>query len=103
MVQGGRPWVQGYPWEVSKNADFKKTGPPAGPQFTVPPVPLGIKTILGGFWHLSQLKFEEISPKIPRMQILRKLAPLLVRFTVPPVPLSPLGVKKFFGRFLASI
>ena len=50
--------------------------------------------IWGGFWHLSQLKFEEISPKIPRMQILRKLAPLLVPFTVPPVP--PGGQKIFW-------
>ena len=56
------------------------------------------KIFLGGFWHLFKLKFEEISPKIPRMQILRKLAPLLVRFTVPPVP--P-GGQKNFGRFLA--
>ena len=63
---------------------------------------LSSKQFLGGFWHLSQLKFEEISPKIPRMQILRKLAPLLVPFTVPPV-LSPLGVNNFFGKFLASI
>ena len=50
------------------------------------------KIFLGGFWHLFQLKFEEISPKIPRMQILRKLSPL-----------APLGIKNFFGRLLASI
>ena len=71
--------------------------------FTVPPVPPGGQKLLGGFWHLSQLKFEEISPKIPRMQILRKLAPLLVRFTVPPVP--PGGQKKFWevsGIYLSS-
>ena len=47
---------------------------------------------VSGFWHLYQLKFEEISPKIPRMQILRKLSPL-----------APLGIKNFFGRLLASI
>ena len=56
--------------------------------------PWGSKKFLGGFWHLFQLKFEEISPKIPRMQILRKLAPLLVPFTVPPVP--PGGQKNFW-------
>ena len=57
----------------------------------------GSKKILGGFWHLSQVKFEEISPKIPRMQILRKLSPLLVpRLLSPPVP--P-GGQKFLGGF----
>ena len=65
--------------------------------------PLGIKKKLGSFWHLFQLKFEEISPKIPRMQILRKLAPLMVRFTVPPVLPVPPGGQKTFGKFLASI
>ena len=79
-----------------------KTSPPDGPVYCPPCPPWGSKNILGGFWHLSQLKFEEISPKIPRMQILRKLAPLMVRFTVPPV-LSPLGIKNYFGRILASI
>ena len=62
---------------------------PLGPLFY-----MSAKIFLGGFWHLSQLKFEEISPKIPRMQILRKLAPLLVPFTVPPVP--PGGQKNFW-------
>ena len=48
---------------------------------------LGVKkNFLGGFWYLSELKFEEISPKIPRMQILRKLAPPWPPFTCPPVP-----------------
>ena len=56
--------------------------------------------LLGGFWHLSQIKFEEILPKLPRMQILRKLPSLLVRFTV---PLVPPGGQKNFWRFLASI
>ena len=72
----------------------KKTSPPDGPVYCPPCPPWGSKKILGGFWHLSQLKFEEISPKIPRMQILRKLAPLLVPFTVPPVP--PGGQKNFW-------
>ena len=67
----------------------------------LPPTLWESKIFLGGFWHLSQLKFEEISPKIPRMQILRKLAPLLVPRLLS--PLSPLGIKNFFGRFLASI
>ena len=37
--------------------------------------PLG--PLCGGQKILFQLKFEEISPKIPRMQILRKTVPLL--------------------------
>ena len=41
----------------------------------LPPTLWESKMFLGGFWHLSQLKFEEISPKLQRMQILRKLAP----------------------------
>ena len=51
---------------------------PLLPSIYLPPwPPWGSKNFLGGFWHLSQLKFEEISPKILRMQILRKLAPQL--------------------------
>ena len=74
---------------------------PLWPPVYLPPwAPWGSNFFLGGFWHLSQLKFEEMSPKIPRMQILRKLSPLRVPFTVPPVP--P-GGQKTFGRFLASI
>ena len=59
------------------------------------------KHFLGGFWHLSQLKFEEISPKKPRMQIWLKLAPL----AVPPItrPPDPPGSQIFCGRFLAPI
>ena len=49
----------------------------------------------------QMLKFEEISPKIQRMQILIKLAPQLPPIYLPPLAL--LGVKKNFGRFLASI
>ena len=78
-VTHGRPWVQDWP---------RCWSPVYCP-------PRGSTIFLGGFWHLSQLKFEEISPKIPRMQILRKLAPLLVPFTVPPVP--PGGSKNFLG------
>ena len=37
------------------------------PHFLAPLVPLGSKNILGGFWHLSQLKFEEILPKLQKM------------------------------------
>ena len=62
--------------------------------------PWGPKYFSGGFWHLLQLKFEEISPKIQRMQILRKLAPQLPQLLA---PLAPLEVKKIFGGFLASI
>ena len=29
-----------------------------------------VKIFFGGFWHLSKLKFEEISPKLQRMLIL---------------------------------
>ena len=64
----------------TKNADFKKTGPPAGPVYCPPcppRPPWGSKNFLGGFWHLFQLKFEEMSPKILRIQILGKLSPLL--------------------------
>ena len=49
----------------------------------LPPTLWESKMFLGGFWHLSQLKFEEISPKLQRMQILRKLVPLI---TIPPGP-----------------
>ena len=71
------------------------------PHYSPPWPPWGQKKFSGGFWHLSQLNFEEISPKIPRMQILRKLAPLLVPRLLS--PLSTLGIKTIFGRFLASI
>jgi len=111
------PGGQQFFWEVSgiylssslkkyhqkhQECRFSENCPPCWSRLLSPLSPLGDKKFLGGFWHLSQLKFEEISPKIPRMQILRKLAPLMVRFTVPPV-LSPLGIKNYFGRFLASI
>ena len=87
----------------TKKADFKKIGPPVATNYFSPWPPWGSKKILGGFWHVSQLKFEETSPKIPRMQILRKLAPLLVPFTRPPVP--PGGQKFFWevsGIYLSS-
>ena len=70
-----------------------KLAPLLPPVYQPPCPPWGSKKILSGFWHLSQLKFEEISPKIQRMQILRKLAPLLPPFTCPPVP--PGGQKNF--------
>ena len=77
---------------------FKKTGPPAAAPCLLasltPLTPLGVKKILEGFWHLSQLKFEKILSKIPRMQILRKLPPLL-----PPNYSPPWGSKKFLGGF----
>ena len=82
---------------------FKKTGPPAAAPCLLasltPLTPLGVKKILGGFWHLSQLKFEKILSKIPRMQILRKLPPPCC----PPFTRPPGGQKKIFGTFLASM
>ena len=61
----------------TKNLDFKKTVPLVAPPFTHPPGPPWEPNIfLGCFWHLSKLKFEEILPKISRMQVLRKLSPL---------------------------
>ena len=84
-----------------ENVDFIKTVPLVAPCLLAPLAPLDVKKFLGCFWHLSKLKFEEILPKISRMQILRKLSPLW-----PPRLLSPLallGVRNFFGRFLASI
>ena len=69
----------------TKNADFKKTGPHSCPSHYSPAWPPGeSKHFLGGFWHLSKLKFEEIPPKIPRMYILRKLSHLWPTFTLPP-------------------
>ena len=109
------PGGQQFFWEVSgiylssslkkyhqkhQECRFSENCPPCWSRLLSPLSPLGDKKFLGGFWHLSQLKFEEISPKIPRMQILRKLAPLLVPSLLS--PLSPLGVKKIFGRCLAS-
>ena len=47
-----------------------------------------------GFWHLSQLKFEEISPKLQRIQILRTAPPPVY---LPPWP--PWESKKFLGGF----
>ena len=88
----------------TKNADFKNTGPPADPRLLAPWPPWGSKKILGGFWHVSQLKFEETSPKIPRMQILRKLAPLLPPWLL--IAPGPPGVQKIFreasGIYLSS-
>ena len=44
----------------------------------------------------QMLKFEEILPKIHRMQILRKLAPSCPRLLA---PLAPLGINHFLGGF----
>ena len=102
---------------VNKPLEFQTRLPWGDPWASLGPgVPLGgvqrthwykqnlfFNLFLGGFWHLSQLKFEEISPKIPRIQILRKLAPLLVPFTVPTVPLG--DQKNFWevsGIYLSS-
>ena len=85
------------------NAEFKKTVPPSPtvpPEYSPPWPPWESKKFLGGFWHLSYLKFQEISPKIPWMQSLRKLAPLPL--TVPPdysPPWPPWESKKFWGGF----
>ena len=81
---------------------LRKLAPLAVPPDYLPPWPSWESNIvLGGFLHLSQLKFEKISPKIPRMQILRKLAPL----AVPPItrPPGPRESQKIFGSFLTSI
>ena len=44
------PWESKKIWEVSKNADFRKTGPPAGPPVYCPPCPpWGTKN----FWEVS--------------------------------------------------
>ena len=70
------------------------------PIYSPPWPPWESKTFLGCFWHLSKLKFDKISPKIPRMQILRKLAPLPL--TVPPdysPPWPAWGSKIFLGCF----
>ena len=77
----------------TKNSDFGKNGLPAAPLYLPPWPPWGSKKILGGFWHLFQLKFEEMSPKIPRMQILRILFPCCPPFTRPP---GPFGNQKIF-------
>ena len=42
---------------------LRKLAPPLPPVYSPPLVSLGVKIFLVGFWHLSQLKFEEISPK----------------------------------------
>ena len=76
---------------------LRKLAPLLLPIYLPPWPPWESNIFLGGFWHLSQLKFEEISPKIPRMQILRKLAPLLPLIYLPPWP--PWGSKKNLGGF----
>ena len=80
---------------------FYENWPPCWSRLLAPLscLPWGSKIILGGFWHLSQLKFKEISPKIPRMKILRKLAPLRPPPPCcPPIPRppGPPGVQKIF-------
>ena len=79
---------------------LRKLSPLWPPIYSPPWPPWESKTFLGCFWHLSKLKFDKISPKIPRMQILRKLAPLPL--TVPPdylPPWPPWESKKFLGGF----
>ena len=107
------PGGQQFFWEVSgiylssslkkyhqkhQECRFSENCPPCWSRLLSPLSPLGDKKFLGGFWHLSQLKFEEISPKIPRTQILRKLAPLLPPVYLPP-SWPPWGSKKFLGGF----
>ena len=115
------PGGQQFFWEVSgiylssslkkyhqklQECRFSENCPPCWSRLLSPLSPLGDKKFLGGFWHLSQLKFEEISPKIPRMQILRKLAPLLVPSLLSPCPPVPPGGQKIFwevsGIYLSS-
>ena len=98
------PGGQQFFWEVSgiylssslkkyhqkhQECRFSENCPPCWSRLLSPLSPLGDKKLLEGFWHLPQLKFEEISPKIQRMQILRKLAP-------PCCPPGPPGDPKIF-------
>ena len=46
---------------------LRKLAPLAAPHLLTPCPPWRSKTFLGGFLHLSQIKFEEISPKITGM------------------------------------
>ena len=70
--------------------------PPA--PFSPPPPPgsPGSQFFGGSFQNLSQLKLEESSPKLQRMQILGKLLPPPPRPSCPP---DPLGFKLFLGVF----
>jgi len=59
------------------------------PETSPPPSPLGVTNVLGGFWHLSQLKFEEISQKLQNNADFKKHAP-------PPIYLPPWESKLFW-------
>ena len=50
--------------KIAKNADFKKTGPPAGPAYCPPCPPWGSKKFLGGFWHLVSSNPSHLAQKI---------------------------------------
>ena len=50
--------------------------PQLSPLNTRPLAPLGVKIFFGMFLASILAQIEEISPKIPRMYILRKLSPL---------------------------
>ena len=69
-----------------------------------PGPPWESKNFLGCFWRLCKLKFEEILPKISRMQILGKLAPkALPLITIPPdSPGSQKFVWEVSGIYLSS-
>ena len=88
--------------ENTKNADFKKTGPPSCPPITCTPGPLGESkkswNIFGIYLRSSLKKYHQ---KYQECRFLKNWHP-----SCPPwllSPLVPLGVRKFFGRFLASI
>ena len=48
------------------------------PLLLAPLAPLGVKIFLGGFWHLSQLKFEESTKNLDFKKTVPLVAPLLL-------------------------
>ena len=62
------PWESKKIWEVSKNADFRKTGPPAAPVYSPPGLaPLGFKNFLGGFRQVVRSNPFHLAQKIVRI------------------------------------
>ena len=77
---------------------------PALPLITIPPDPPGSQKNFGEvFWHLYQLKFEEISPKLQKMKILRKLSPLWPPIYLPPwFPITPSNSEIICGQNVST-